>query len=279
MTSPTPHEPGRRPFAALTARVLTGVVYGATLLSIVAFAGSVGLALLLSALGVLAVSELYRLTRRERRPVPELCGQAAVAALPLAAAADGVYGIVTVLGALVLAALAWHVAYGNLRTSDTAVVVLGAAYVGVSLAHLVLVRSLEDGMVLVVAILASVWAGDIAAYFAGSLVGARKLAPRISPHKTWEGFAAGAAATMGVWLALPAVGGVAQQTWWLAVVGACVAVAALIGDLFESRLKREAGVKDSGGLLPGHGGMLDRIDSLIPASIVAYLLLAAGAIR
>ncbi|HET6498758.1 MAG TPA: phosphatidate cytidylyltransferase [Coriobacteriia bacterium] len=275
MTRSSPQAPNR-PFAALRVRVLTGVAYGAALLGVVVFAGPLGFALLLSILGVLAVSEFFRLTRRERRPVPEFCGQAAVAACPLAAAADGVFGIVTVLGVLVIAALTWHVAYGNLRTADTAVVVVGATYVGGSLAHLVLVRSLEDGVALVIAVLASVWAGDIAAYFAGSTIGTRRLAPRISPHKTWEGFVAGAAATVGVWVAVPAISGVALDAWWLAIIGACVAVSALIGDLFESRVKREAGVKDSGGLLPGHGGMLDRIDSLIPASIVAYHLLAAG---
>lgn len=276
MNTPPPPEQPRRPFATLPVRVLTGVVYGGVLLGVVAFAGPLGFALLLSALGVLAVSEFYRLTRRERRPVPEVCGQVAVAALPLAASADGVYGVATVLGTLVLAAFAWHVAYGNLRTSDTANVVFGASYVGVSLAHLVLVRTLEDGMLLVFAVLASVWAADIAAYVAGSLFGSRKLAPRISPNKTWEGFSAGAIATVGVWLALPMVAEGQQPLWWLAVVGGCVAVAALIGDLFESRVKREAGAKDSGTLLPGHGGVLDRIDSLIPASIVAYHLLAAG---
>jgi len=269
----------RKSFSSLGARVVTGVLYGLVLLGTIAFGGALGLALLLALFGGLALSELYRITRRERRTLAEFCGLAAVVAMPLAAVALGLPGILAVMTVLLVASLIWHVAFTNLRISDTAVVVFGALYIGFALAHLVLVRSLEDGVMLVLVLLVSVWASDVLAYFVGSLIGSHKLAPRISPNKSWEGFIAGLMGTVAVWLALPLVVDVAPRTEFLLVIGVAVAVAALTGDLFESRIKREVGVKDSGQLLPGHGGMLDRIDSLLLVSLVAYYALLAGGIR
>lgn len=267
------------PFSSLPIRILTGLLYGAVLLAVVLFGEGLGLAVLMAVLGGLAVSELYRITRRERRPLAELIGRAAVVALPLAAYALGTPGLIAVVTVLVIAAFVWHVAFTNLRISDTAVVVFGALYVGLSLAHLVLVRELQDGMLLVLAVLVSVWVSDILAYFVGSLIGSHKLAPRISPNKSWEGFIAGVLGTVGVWMAFPMVSDVSLSSVWLAATGFSVAVAGLVGDLFESRIKREVGVKDSGEMLPGHGGMLDRIDSLLLVSVVAYYLLIAGGLQ
>jgi len=134
--------------------------------------------------------------------------------------------------------------------------------------------------------MAVIWVADIAAYFVGRAIGRRKLAPAISPGKSWEGAiggfvavaAIGLAAAPAPWLAdsLPAVlvaglGGVGAVVALVAI-----AVLSIVGDLHESLLKREAGVKDSGRLLPGHGGVLDRIDALIPtmpAALLAYQLL------
>lgn len=266
-------------FSSLGARVVTGTLYGLVLLGTIAFGGSLGLASLLALLGGLALSELYRITRRERRTLAEFCGIAAVVAMPLAAVTLGLPGLLAVVTVLVVASLVWHVAFTNLRISDTAVVVFGALYIGFTLSHLVLIRSLEDGVMLVLVLLVSVWASDVLAYFVGSLIGSHKLAPRISPNKSWEGFIAGLMGTVAVWLALPLVIDVAPRTEFLLVIGVAVAVAAVNGDLFESRIKREVGVKDSGQLLPGHGGMLDRIDSLLLVSLVAYYALLAGGIR
>jgi len=269
----------RRPFSTLGVRVLTGVAYGIVLLATIVWGGTLGLPVLLSLLGGLAVSEFYRITRRERRHLAELVGIAAVVAMPLAAAALGAQGVYAVTTVLVLAAAVWHVAYLNLRISDTAVALTGALYVGATIAHLVLIRSLEDGVALVLAVIVSVWASDVLAYFVGSLIGSHKLAPRISPNKSWEGFAAGMAGTVAVWLALPLVTGISLANGFLVLMGSVTAIAALAGDLFESRIKREAGVKDSGELLPGHGGVLDRIDSLLLVSLVAYYVLLAGGAR
>jgi len=117
------------------------------------------------------------------------------------------------------------------------------------------------------------WAGDIAAYGVGSLFGQRKLAPRISPGKTWEGTLAGLAAAGAAVLAIATYAGI--PTTSAAVAAVALGPAALGGDLFESYLKRRAGAKDSGTILPGHGGILDRIDSLIvvaPVTVIALFL-------
>jgi phosphatidate cytidylyltransferase len=116
--------------------------------------------------------------------------------------------------------------------------------------------------------LLSTWGADTFAYFVGRAIGRRKLWPRHSPKKTWEGLAGGVGGGMfGAWLAA-ALGGL----WWpgAVVLGAVVAIIALFGDLAESMMKRQVGVKDSSNLFPGHGGFLDRIDSLLFVNVVIY---------
>lgn len=266
-------------FSSLPVRMLTGALYGGVLLGTTLFGGELGLAILLSALGGIGVMELYRITRRGPRRLAELAGFASVVAMPLVTGFIGLNGLLLVVTLLVVGAFGMHVVSTGMRIADTAVVVLGALAVGFSLSHLVLVRGLEDGMILTLAVLISVWAGDVFAYLVGSLFGSHKLAPRISPHKSWEGFAAGVVGTCAVWVALPYITEVDARVGWLVTVGVVIAIAGLVGDLFESRIKREAGVKDSGQLLPGHGGMLDRIDSLLLVSVVAYHLLVVGGVQ
>ncbi len=140
---------------------------------------------------------------------------------------------------------------------------------------------LDFGAQCLLSLLALIWCADIAAYFTGRALGRRKLAPRVSPGKTWEGAAGGVAAATA-WLAATAwcwpesygarlleLGSPA----WVIVAGILLAGWSIIGDLFESLLKRRAGVKDSSRLLPGHGGMYDRIDAVMPVAPIALLLL------
>jgi phosphatidate cytidylyltransferase len=142
------------------------------------------------------------------------------------------------------------------------------------------------GAALLVSCMAIVWLADIGAYFTGRAFGRRKLAPRVSPGKTWEGVAGGIAVVLAaaVLAAVLLPGGpqspvfsswlAARAGWPVAVVLlACIAGLSVVGDLYESLLKRLAGVKDSGRLLPGHGGVLDRIDALIPTMPGCLLLM------
>ncbi|MFM9978912.1 MAG: phosphatidate cytidylyltransferase [Sphingomonadaceae bacterium] len=147
----------------------------------------------------------------------------------------------------------------------------GIIYIALPVMALIWLRERPDGLMLALWSLAVVWMTDIGAYFAGRLIGGPKLAPAISPNKTWAGLAGGmvAALILGLvfarWLDLPLV---------LAGLSVTLAVAAQGGDLFESWLKRRAGVKDSGTILPGHGGVLDRLDGLVPAAPLAALFVA-----
>jgi phosphatidate cytidylyltransferase len=124
---------------------------------------------------------------------------------------------------------------------------------------------------LLLAILMVVWVADSAAYFAGRQFGKRKLAPAISPGKSWEGVW-GALAGVTLFGAMAAV--LASASWWLIVAFWVMTVLSIVGDLFESWMKRVAGIKDSGAILPGHGGVLDRIDGLTSTLPAAALCVA-----
>lgn len=147
---------------------------------------------------------------------------------------------------------------------------------------LALVAAYRQGFVFIVSIFAIVWAADIAAYFAGRAFGKRKLAPAISPGKTWAGAVGGAVATLllaVVAMRVPQLSdsffAVLDRRWPMGVVllvALVLVVLSVVGDLFESQLKRQRGVKDSSHLLPGHGGVFDRVDALLPIVPVALLL-------
>jgi phosphatidate cytidylyltransferase len=156
--------------------------------------------------------------------------------------------------------------------------VLGVAWIGLGLAHIVLLRDTEEGRLIVFTVLIAVFAADTLAFFAGRLLGRHKLAPTMSPGKTWEGFVAGTIAAVAVaFFALYEDRETYLAIWEALLLGVVVALAAALGDLFESALKRDMQVKDTGRLLGGHGGVLDRVDSLLWAAPAAfYLLLAYG---
>jgi phosphatidate cytidylyltransferase len=223
---------------------------------------------------LIALHELFWMTRTLRPVV--LAGYVGAFAALLGAELGGLDW--TLAGFLTTLPLAFLFRISGVRLSTTVsvgVTVLGAGWVGVGLAHALLLRDIDDnGRLAAFTVLLAVFAGDMAAYLAGMLFGRHKLAPAVSPGKTWEGFAAGAAvAIFTTWIALYETGFV--DGWRSLVLGAVIAVAAPVGDLFESALKRDMGVKDSGRLLAGHGGMLDRIDAPLFAFVAAYYVIAA----
>jgi len=164
---------------------------------------------------------------------------------------------------------------GAVSAASVGVTLLGVVWIAVGLAHALLLRDLDEhGVLASYTVILAVWAGDAGAYFIGVLFGRHKLAPTVSPGKTWEGLAAGTVATIGVtfvalykqdFLSIPES----------LVLGAVIAIVAPLGDLFESALKRDADVKDSGRLLGGHGGILDRLDALLFSWVAAYYVIAA----
>ena len=149
------------------------------------------------------------------------------------------------------------------RLNDTSITLFGVLYVGLTLSTLVSTRSLPAGELFVLFVALVTWAADTGAYYAGTRWGTHLLAPSVSPKKTVEGVLGGMVLATGAALL--------AQAWFLPqlslmdamVLGVLMTGAGLLGDLCESAIKRSVGVKDSGGILPGHGGMLDRLDSLL----------------
>jgi phosphatidate cytidylyltransferase len=152
---------------------------------------------------------------------------------------------------------------------------LGLLYAGLPSAAIVLLRGGEDGVVAILFLFAVVWGGDTAAYFGGRRIGGPLLWPRISPKKTWSGAVAGLTCSAVAGLAVAAVAG-AGPLLVAALVATLLSVAGQAGDLLESAVKRRFAVKDSGALIPGHGGLLDRLDALYAAALLAGLLAGAG---
>jgi len=151
--------------------------------------------------------------------------------------------------------------------------VLGVLYVGLPLAMLSDLRRLFDGPRWVIYVLALTWVSDTAAYFGGRIFGRHKLAPRISPGKTWEGAVASLAASLAFGMAYLAWMRPEMGLAWSGSISAAVNIAGQAGDLAESAIKRGAGAKDSGSILPGHGGLLDRIDALLFAVPALWYIL------
>jgi phosphatidate cytidylyltransferase len=220
----------------------------------------------LAAVGALiALHELYWMTRT-LRPVVLAGYLGALAALLGATLGGADWALAGLMSTLLFA----FVIKGGLSTVSVSVTVLGVSWIGLGLAHALLLRDIDEhGVLAVYTVLLAVWAGDAAAYFIGRLVGRHKLAPTVSPGKSWEGLIAGTVATVAVTFIA-----VYEQSFLTIaeslVLGVVIAIVAPLGDLFESALKRDADVKDSGRLLAGHGGVLDRIDALLFAWVAAY---------
>jgi phosphatidate cytidylyltransferase len=191
-----------------------------------------------------------------------------------------------VLSALTLALFAWNGFRSPLPQvlPNTAEGIFGLIWIAYPLTLIPLLWKQEDGPALVVFLMVCVWVGDIAALYIGRAFGKHKLAPRLSPGKTWEGSIASIvgsvlAAALIIWIgnALTARGNlilhITEPVWQTLLLAAILNIAAQLGDLLESAIKRGAGVKDSGTMLPGHGGILDRIDALLLAAPTLWFVL------
>ena len=248
----------------LITRIITAAFYGVAITAAVLFLTTAGVAAVFGALWLAGAFEWAGFARlgtagRLAYCVPFAAAMAAVWWLPSAP----LYGLL-----LAVAIVFWLVAVAAVVTFPRAFpwgVVLASGLLALlpSWALLVRVHGLAQGRGLEMTLLAIVWAADVGAYGFGRWLGRTKLAPTVSPGKTWEGMAGGvlsaalAAGVAAVWLDLP----IAR----LAALGVVTALVSVLGDLTQSMFKRNVGLKDSGKLLPGHGGVLDRIDSLTAA--------------
>lgn len=174
---------------------------------------------------------------------------------------------------LIIISFLYYLVRFPLYTSfSLALTILGILYVSGGFAHLVLLRSLDQGFWLVIYTLVIVWSTDTGAYFIGLSFGKHKLAPQISPQKSWEGFFGGIFfSVVGAYLLFNFVP--LTNSRQLIMIAPLVSLGAQLGDLFESSLKRTVKVKDSGNIIPGHGGILDRFDSLLWSAPLTYYLI------
>lgn len=248
----------------LSSIVLIPVVLGLTYL------GGAYFAVLVAVAGLLAGYEFYRIVRQAGyRPFP-LVGLALVAGLLLDAYAPQLRVWRWAIAVAVMAPMVWQILRTDMEgfLSGWSLTLAGALYIGGLLGHMILVRNLPQGLGWLLLTFAGTWACDTAAYFAGVSLGRHGFFTRISPHKTWEGAIGGVVA--GVLATMVAGHLLGLALWQGFVLGVVLAVGVTFGDLAESLVKRQVGVKDSGALIPGHGGMLDRIDSLIFAGVIVY---------
>lgn len=266
---------GRRLYAALTFIPLFYLL--------VRYLPPIAFFVLVLAAAWLALVEFYRLYfRNERFPRPIFLGLGFAGLLLASLQWPGVVSeravfLLTLAAVLTSRLFSTRDLKGSLV--ESAVLVFGVLYVGLTLGHLLLTRALAGGEFLILFVVLVTWAGDTGAYYTGTSLGRRRLAPAISPNKTVEGLIGGVAVALaaamgaGMWL-LPSF----SVADYLAT-GLLLSMAGVVGDLVESALKRSAGVKDSGALIPAHGGMLDRLDSMLFAApaFYYYVTLVKGA--
>lgn len=224
---------------------------------------------------LIATLEFFRaVARAGHRPLWMLGAPAAVALVAIAHTPDQ-QRLTAVLALFVVVSLTWLLPRSHLQAAmtDWAWTVAGVAYVGWLGSHFVLLRRLDGDTqwsTWTLLALLTTFATDTAAYSIGRAVGRRRLAPHISPGKTVEGAIGGFLGGVGTVVALNYILDMGMTELQAVSLGVLLAVVAQIGDLAESLLKRSLGVKDSGGIIPGHGGMLDRLDSVLFVAVVVY---------
>jgi phosphatidate cytidylyltransferase len=251
-------------------RVASGVVLAAVALAVIVFSPPLALRVVAALVAALAAHEYLRIVRGQMLmvPVAALVCWAVSGPVPLAA--------VALVPLLMLILVAASVLFAGVATPQAAAAAFSMAYISIPLGLLVNVH-LSAGRNATLLLIATVVVSDSMQYYTGRLFGRRPLAPAISPKKTIEGALGGivfgtlfmALAGAYVFTAVPPL--------WLAMIGLVVVVLGILGDLFESRLKRQADLKDSSTLIPGHGGVLDRIDALLFAIPAFYLFVGLTA--
>jgi phosphatidate cytidylyltransferase len=257
----------------LPAAVAVGGALGLSLLGTVIYAKVVFLAIVMVA-AVLALRELNTAFAQRDIHFPLIPVALGGSGMLAAAYFSGEAALASVLALTAVGVLVWRLtdgAEGFLR--DISAGLLAAVYVPFLAGFAVLLAAADHGTQRAIIFFALVVCNDTGGYATGVLFGRHPIAPKISPKKSWEGLV-GSLLTAGAAGAIMIVTMLHGQWWQGAVLGVCVVASATLGDLCESMIKRDLGIKDMGTLLPGHGGIMDRLDSLLPTAPVVWLLLA-----
>ncbi|HWB33230.1 MAG TPA: phosphatidate cytidylyltransferase [Acidobacteriaceae bacterium] len=266
-------------------RVLTAALLIAVVVALIFFGHQWMLALAACVVAEFAAYEYVSLANTGGARVPAWWMAIAVALFFYFTSYRPIEAQLPVLSLLALALLAWTGFHGALERvlPDAAIGLFGLVYVAYPLLLIPLIWNRDDGKALILFLMVCVWAGDIAALYVGRSFGRRKLT-RLSPNKTWEGSIASVLGSLVAGLAVVYLGDLLSMrgntvlhilapVWESALMAVVLNIAAQVGDLLESAIKRGAGVKDSGTILPGHGGILDRIDALLLAAPVLWCML------
>lgn len=254
----------------LKTRFFTALLLIPLILGSVYFGGLVLFALVTFAL-LCAGDEFFKMARHAGYQTMPMIGWVVIASLVWNAYDPADYLRPILAGAVVVTLIIGVFRHADGWLAGWAITLAGALYIGGLGAYFLLVRNLPNGMIWTILALVTAWLTDTGAYLAGTRLGRHPFFPSISPKKTWEG-------AIGGWIAAPLT---MLALGWLcdlplvhcAILGFLIGIAATFGDLAESLLKRQTGVKDSSNIVPGHGGVLDRLDSLLFTAVVTYYYL------
>jgi phosphatidate cytidylyltransferase len=253
---------------------LASAVIGAPLIILLAWLGGGWTIALVAAAASIGLIEFHRLSYREGATPQLFLGVVAVVLFAVEAAVEFDFARPLLVGAFIAPLLLLIVLPQKERLlTDWAWTIAGVLLIGWTLSHAVLLRALSDGREWLLFLIVLTFAIDTGAYTVGRLAGRRPMAPTISPGKTWEGAFGALAAGIGVSVALVSIYDLGIGVWDSIIVGGLIGFFSQAGDLALSLVKRAAGVKNASGLIPGHGGILDRLDSLILAVLVLYYFL------
>ncbi len=250
-------------------RIIVGLILGAAAVLVILQGGWIYFVVMVL-LALMGMLEFYRVTRPYHPAT--IAGLLAAGLMLYCAWYRTPTGVLGALG-LGLGLTFIVVAWGGPRpgvTGRMAATMLGPLWIAYGFSHLLMMRRLDEGLALVLTVVFGTWAGDTMAYFVGKFFGSTPMAPRLSPKKTWEGFAGGVLGTVIMVVFIGLYTDLTPSESLL--VGLTIAVVGPLGDLFESLIKRDVDVKDAGSFLPGHGGVLDRFDALLFSSVAVFYL-------
>lgn len=254
----------------LSTRIFVSLV-GIPILILLLYLGGIVFSVAIGIIAFLSMVEFYNFFSDRNIILNKELGLTLGAIFPLIAYFFGAIGLIGAVSFSLLIILLWKIISDKAEISGAAITYIGVIYVSLSLSHLVLIEKFVDGALFVFFTFLATWIADTSAYGVGRLIGSRPLAKKISPNKTIEGFVGAIVINVIIfsfliWMPL--------LTFYERVIfAASISVLATLGDLVESSIKRGAGVKDSGTLIPGHGGFLDRFDSMIFTGVGSFYLI------